>query len=168
MVCLLKYLLSPYIFCYFYILRLSQLQSLCVFRYVLIPFDFCEKTIKLEHKVLLKIPHYFVTWLLVETMLRETHFFHGWILPLELIDWFPYIFNRVIMESKVIMFLSIFGNIWPSRLSRLRQFPVWRKVFRHPGKSSTDTMKKASIRPSSLNTKFSQSQDTNSCEMLLH
>lgn len=76
-------ILSPYMFWYFYILTLSQLQSLCVFRYVLIPFDFCKETIKLEQKVLLKIPHYFVTWLLVETMQRQTHFFYGWVLS----DW---------------------------------------------------------------------------------
>lgn len=73
-------ILSPYIFWYFFMLSLSQLQSLCVFRYVLIPFDFCKEMIKLEQKILLKIPHYFVTWPLVETMQRQTHFFYGRVL----------------------------------------------------------------------------------------
>lgn len=73
-------ILSPWVFCYFYILIFPQLQSLCIFRYVLILFDFCKKTNKSEHKLLLKIPHYFVNWLLVETMVRPTNFFHGWVL----------------------------------------------------------------------------------------
>lgn len=73
-------ILLPYIFWYFYILSSSQLQSLSVFRYALIPFDFCKEMIKLEQQIHLKIPHYFVTWLLVETMQRQAHFFSGMVL----------------------------------------------------------------------------------------
>jgi len=52
-------ILFPYIFCYFYTPRLSQLQSLNVLRSVSIPFDIFEKTILVKHKVLLKIAQLF-------------------------------------------------------------------------------------------------------------
>lgn len=89
--------------------------------------------------------------------------------PFELISGFPSIFNGVITETKVMMFLIIFYNMWPRRSHRLYQFPVWKKNFQtHWKKIAQIPWREASIRPSSFNTKLSQNHGTNLCEMLLH
>lgn len=89
--------------------------------------------------------------------------------PFELISGFPSIFNGVITETKVTMFLIIFYNMWPSRSHRLYQFPVWKKNFQiHWKKIAQIPWREASIRPSSFNTRLSQNHGTNLCEMLLH